>query len=928
MQISEGQMISNNENKTELAISISDLKHQYNGVWALDNISFSLPLGATLAIIGPDGVGKSTLLSLLSGIKIIQNGSVQIFGKDLRRTDERLGIQQKIAFMPQGLGRKLYYSLSVYENVEYAARIYGIPNKERISKIDYLLEATGLINFHRRPAYNLSGGMKQKLALCCSLIQEPALLILDEPTTGVDPLSRLQFWELIDKIKIINKSMTIVNATSNMQEAERFDYIAALDWGRLLIFEKTKLLLRDKGADTIEEAYLSLLTKIRKNNFEKAKFKEEKIGRSIPVIQAINLTKYYGNFKAVEDVNFNIEKGEIFGFLGPNGCGKTTTIKMITGLLNPTSGRVSLFNNILISENMDDRLDVGYMSQGFSLYEEITVRQNLELHAKLYGLTVIESKRNIVDDSLIEFDLREVSGLHPKNLPLGIRQRLQLAVACLHKPKLLVLDEPTSGVDLVARELFWKHLYRLSRVENVTIFITTHFMNEADKCDRVTLMDRGKLLTTGTPTDVAKSRGFDNLDQTFISYLKENEKLTKQSFNELNDINSGFSKKLEHFFQCLPHPLDQVLSNVWTVAWRESVELLRDTRRLLFCLFGPVVLVIIASYCVSYDLRKINYSIVDRDQSQTSVELSEIFRGNPYLSERPIDWQKANNLSPINGVRELLVELPDNFSKDLDSGARPQVGVFIDGTTAPVARQASTLTEGILSQYIKNISASHYLAIHTNMLELQPVFLFNPEYKSINSVSPGALMLALLLYPTMMTALAIVREKEIGSISIFFSSPINVYEYLIGKQLPYIFLAQISFYLIFFIIRFCIGIKISGSFLGLTIGVFLYSFSTSAFGLLISTLVGTQVAAIFGAAITCLIIGVIFSGYLFPVSLLSGGFYYISMVFPAMWFQKISLGTLVKGVEIYELAQIYLIIVIIATSYLYLAGLMLRKQEA
>lgn len=391
-----------------------------------------------------------------------------------------------------GLGENLYHTLSVYENVDFFGRLFGQGAQEREQRINDLLQSTGLAPFRDRPAGKLSGGMKQKLGLCCALIHDPELLILDEPTTGVDPLSRAQFWELIDRIRERQTNMSVLVATAYMEEAERFDWLVAMDAGQVLATGSGQELRESIGSATLEEAFIALLPEEKRNAHQKVVIPPRDTSQDdVVAIEAQGLTMRFGDFVAVNDVNLRIPRGEIFGFLGSNGCGKSTTMKMLTGLLPASEGKAWLFGQEVDPKDIETRRRVGYMSQAFSLYSELTVRQNLELHARLFHLPEEDIPAR-VEEMNQRFMLSDVEDMLPEALPLGIRQRLSLAVAVIHKPEMLILDEPTSGVDPVARDMFWNLMVDLSRRDGVTIFISTHFMNEAERCDRISLMHAGK----------------------------------------------------------------------------------------------------------------------------------------------------------------------------------------------------------------------------------------------------------------------------------------------------------------------------------------------------------------------------------------------------------------------------------------------------
>jgi ribosome-dependent ATPase len=425
---------------------LAGVTHRYGDTLALDGVDLKIPTGCMVGLIGPDGVGKSTLLGLIAGARKLQTGFVEVLGGDMKSRSFRAQVAPRIAYMPQGLGGNLYATLSVFENVDFFGRLFGQDREERNWRIKELLESTDLLGFKDRPASKLSGGMKQKLGLCCALIHDPELLILDEPTTGVDPLSRRQFWELIDRIRGRGRSMSVLVATAYMEEAERFDWLAALDGGKVLATGAPAELKFRTGSDSLEETFIQLLPEAKRRGHRKLVIPKRQGKDREAAIEAQGLTKRFGDFTAVDHASFRIERGEIFGFLGSNGCGKTTTMKMLTGLLPATEGEARLFGCTVDPRDLETRKRVGYMSQSFSLYRELTVRQNLELHARLFHLPADDIPGRI-NEMVERFKLAEHLDDLPDEVPLGIRQRLSLAVAVIHRPEMLILDDPTSGVD-------------------------------------------------------------------------------------------------------------------------------------------------------------------------------------------------------------------------------------------------------------------------------------------------------------------------------------------------------------------------------------------------------------------------------------------------------------------------------------------------
>ena len=500
--------------------SVRGVSHTYGTTRALDALDLDIPAGRMVGLIGPDGVGKSTLMGLIAGSKKIQAGSVSVLGGDMDEAAHRDAACPRIAFMPQGLGKNLYLELSVFENIDFFARLFGVPDAERAGRIRALLDATGLGPFPDRPAGKLSGGMKQKVGLCGALIHDPDLLILDEPTTGVDPLSRQQFWSLIDRVRADRPGMSVLVSTAYMDEAQRFDWTIAMDAGRVIATGTPAQLMERTGAANLEDAFVALLPGAEAGGRHALEIPPRVDPGGEPAIQATDLTKRFGSFTAVNRVSFAIGRGEIFGFLGSNGCGKSTTMKMLTGLLPATEGQARLFGDPVDADDLATRKRVGYMSQAFSLYGELTVRQNLELHARIFDLPRDRARARI-DELVDRFGLRAHLDAASEELPLGLKQRLSLAVAVLHEPDMLLLDEPTSGVDPVARDEFWELLIDLSRRQGVTIFVSTHFMNEALRCDRISLMHAGTVLACDTPAQLMASRGTDDLEAAFIGYITD-----------------------------------------------------------------------------------------------------------------------------------------------------------------------------------------------------------------------------------------------------------------------------------------------------------------------------------------------------------------------------------------------------------------------
>lgn len=519
---------------------------------AVDGLSFSVKERDIFVFIGPDGAGKSSTFKAVSGVLSYDSGKLLTFGVD--PNDERSfePVKEKLSFMPQGLGQNLYKKLSVEENVDFFADLYGVEGEEKEKRKDLLLKTTGLWEFRNRPAGKLSGGMMQKLSLCCILIHKPELLVLDEPTTGVDPVSRREIWRLLYSFN--REGQTVLISTSYMDEAERGTELLLMKRGKSVVqgnydevvnTESKVFLITSENLDGVYEELWRITNtprlkgnKIRvvigseklsefrelqkKLNFSSEETEPnledvfvEKVGlrrvklpevfkpnfpfpESAVVVEKV--VKKFGSFTAVNNVSFTVKRGEIFGLLGPNGAGKTTLIKTILGLYRPTSGKILVAGKPVGKEV---KKIIGYTSQKFSLYEDLTVIENLVYWGNVYGVPPSKVKA-IVSEVSSAFELEEFLNRLVSELPLGIKQRVALLSALLHSPPILFLDEPTSGVDPVERDVFWQVIRELSKKFGVTVLVTTHYMDEAEYCDRILLMNRGVAVALGSPENLKR----------------------------------------------------------------------------------------------------------------------------------------------------------------------------------------------------------------------------------------------------------------------------------------------------------------------------------------------------------------------------------------------------------------------------------------
>ncbi|MEF7616652.1 ribosome-associated ATPase/putative transporter RbbA [Aquincola sp. MAHUQ-54] len=906
-------------------VSLRGVRFAYGRTVALRGVDLDVPAGCTVGLIGPDGVGKSSLLSLIAGARAVQQGTVEALGGSMAERRHREAVCPRVAYMPQGLGRNLYPTLSVEENLQFFARLFGHDAAERRRRIDDLTGSTGLHPFLGRPAGKLSGGMKQKLGLCCALIHDPDLLILDEPTTGVDPLARAQFWELIGRIRQARQQagipVTVLVATAYMDEAQRFDRLVAMDDGQVLASDTPAGLLASTGSASLEEAFVHLLPEDKKRGHAPVRIPPLQADEHDIAIEARELTMRFGDFVAVDRVSFRIRRGEIFGFLGSNGCGKSTTMKMLTGLLPASEGQARLFGEAVDPRRIDTRRRVGYMSQAFSLYGELTVRQNLELHARLFHVPESEMPRR-VQEMLERFSLAAVQGSLPESLPLGMRQRLSLAVAMVHRPELLILDEPTSGVDPVARDGFWRLLAELSRRDKVTIFLSTHFMNEAERCDRMSMMHAGKVLDSDTPAALVARRGAASLEEAFIGYLVEAGGAAPVAPAPVLPAPGGPA----------PHPARPArfsLRRLWSYVWREALELQRDPVRATLALGGSLILMVVIGFGMSMDVENLTYAVLDRDQTTLSRDYTLNLSGSRYFVEKPpIADDQDMDRRMRSGELSLAIEIPPGFARDAMRGSPVQVGAWIDGAMPQRAETVQGYVQGMHQHWLAEQARARGLAPQAAGAQVETRFRYNPDVKSLPAMVPAVIPMLLLMMPAMLTALAVVREKELGSIVNLYVTPVTRSEFLLGKQLPYVALAMLNFGLMSLMAVTLFGVPVTGSFPVLALGAFVFCLASTGMGLLASAVTRSQIAAMFFAMIGTMIPVVQYAGLLNPVTSLSGPARLIGEMYPATHMITISRGVFSKALGLGDLHGAFWPLAASVPVIVCAAIALLKKQDA
>jgi len=909
----------------EAVASLRQVRLAYGKTVALHGVDLDFPRQKITGLIGPDAVGKSSLLSLVAGARAVQQGTVMALGGDMRGKAHRRAVCARIAYMPQGLGKNLYPTISIEENLQFFARLFGHGASERRRRIDLLTKSTGLHPFLDRPAGKLSGGMKQKLGLCCSLIHDPDLLILDEPTTGVDPLARAQFWDLIKSVRESRPGMSVIVATAYMDEAQNFDWLVAMDAGRVLAEATPAEILQRTQTDNLDEAFIALLPEAKKQGHTPVLIPPLETGTQENIaIEAEGLTKKFGDFTAVDNVSFRIRQGEIFGFLGSNGCGKTTTMKVLTGLLPATLGTVKLFGKAVAPDDLSTRQRLGYMTQNFSLYGKLTVLQNLVLHARLFHMPEKEIPPR-VQEMLERFGLTDVAETLPENLPLGVRQRLSLAVALIHRPEILILDEPTSGVDPVARDEFWRLLIELSRKDKVTIFISTHFMNEAMRCDRMSMMHAGKVLDSDTPAALTAKRGAGTLEEAFIGYLVEAEGGTPSAESGIPPEEPGQDENAEvqkgrtffsptRFVSCM---------------WRESLELARDPVRATLALLGSLILMAVMGYGITTDVENLRFAVLDRDQTGLSRDYTANISGSRYFKEQaPLQSYEDLDRRIRSADIALAMELPPHFGRDIERGSPVEIGVWIDGAMPQRAETIRGYVRAMHQEWLEKQARYRMGQSFTPAASIVVRFRYNPDVKSLPAMVPAVIPLMMLMIPAMLAALSVVREKELGSILNLYTTPLTKAEFILGKQAPYVVLAIASFLLMTLAAVLVFDVPVKGSFLTLLAAATAYCIISTGFGMLMSSFTKSQIAAMFGTIIITMLPAIQFSGLLHSVSSLEGVGRMIGEIYPTSHMLVISRGIFNKGLgyaDLYHSINRLLLTIPIVVGC---AVALLKKQES
>ena len=912
---------------------------------AIDHLCARVGPGQVTGVVGPDGAGKTTLLRLFAGLLLPSDGRLFVCGADTRT--ELDVIRQRVSYMPQRFG--LYEDLSVQQNLTLYADLRNVVGAERQAAFERLLAFTGLERFTGRLAGALSGGMKQKLGLACALIRAPRLLLLDEPSVGVDPISRRELWKMI--YDLVDRGIGVVWSTSYLDEAERCARVILLHEGKVLyegppkeltarvegrsflvagaghagrqllaralrrpeiidgvIQGSSVRLVRREGARPLaasdlgaadaevkpaaprfEDAFVDLLGGSAKDASPLSGPPHQPGRGGAPVVQAEGLTKRFGNFTAADQISFRIGRGEIFGLLGPNGAGKSTTFKMMCGLLRPTAGRARVAGLDLYQAAGAARARVGYMAQKFSLYNDLSVRQNLNLYAGVYGLAGAR-RREQLEHMTTAFRLGPYLDSSAGELPLGLKQRLALACAVMHDPVVLFLDEPTSGVDPLTRREFWSHINAMVE-RGVTVMVTTHFLDEAEYCDRIALVYRGHVIALGSPDDLKERvRGAQQpeptLEDAFIALVEEFDR-GEASMTSFTDALPGPSDP-GRVPSAAPPRGGGRLRRLAGLIRKESLQMVRDPSSFVMAGVLPLLLLFIFGFGVTLDLRRVPIAVVVEWPSPEADSFLASFRNSRYFEVRFARHRQAVEPDLVSGRLKGIVVLAADFSDRLGRGETAPIQVLVDGSDPNTAGLVQTYFQGLWSNWLDQEAASRDTLVDRPKAA-PPVVTdqrtwFNPELDSQYALLPGAVAIVLTLIGTLLTSLVVAREWERGTMEALLATPITPGELLAGKIVPYFALGMIAMALSVAVTVFGFGVPFRGSLLALLAISSAYLAVMLALGLLISTLAKNQFAASQGALITGFLPAFELSGFIFEIDSMPAPIRLLASVLPPRYF--------------------------------------------
>jgi ABC-2 type transport system permease protein len=928
-------------------------------VRALDDVSFEVARGTLAALVGPDGAGKTTLLRCCAGLIPLDGGELRVLGVDVARDSQQ--IQERIGYMPQRFG--LYEDLSVQENLDLYADMHGVSSAERNDRYPRLLAMTALGPFVDRLAGRLSGGMKQKLGLACTLVRSPELLLLDEPTVGVDPLSRRELWEIVQQL-VHDERMTVLLSTSYLDEAEKCGHVVVLHDGKVLsqgnpsevgrLAEGRTFLADPPAGQTARTLQARLLDDpkvvdavpdggrvrfIRKSEDHQETGQDEKPTFSfLPperttraaahfedgfmvllknkaatddhgagsmtlerpprehqgdvAVEVRDLVRRFGQFTAVDHVSFEVRRGEVFGLLGPNGAGKTTTFRILCGLLPATEGTLEVAGVDLRRARASARQRIGYVAQKFSLYGQLSVRENLEFFGSAYGLRGA-TKGDRIEWALKQFALGPHARLPSGQLPGGFKQRLAMAGALLHQPDILFLDEPTSGADPIARREFWRRITTLAD-QGVTAIVTTHFLQEAEYCDRIAILDSGRILAQGTPAEVRRrGRGEagrePTMEEAFIAIVEEARKKDQKAKDGRNDQEAtnqeprtGPESTRDIYDGVKRDSLSAKTKRVLSLVRKEARQIVRDPSSIAMGIVLPVILILLFGFGLSLDVQSVPIAVVFEDPSPDATELAAGFQLSPYFEAQLLtSMPEAERLMKEHKVDGIVRIRPD-FARHLALGDA-EVQLLVHGTDANRARIIQGYAQGAIGLWSARRSAEGRDTAAGPVLVHDRLW-FNTANDSHYFLVPGLVVLVMTLIGAMLTSLVMAREWERGTLEALFVTPVRVGEILLGKTIPYFVLGMIGLALCLFAAKYLFHVPMRGSLGVLAVGSMLYLLVALSIGLLISTVTKSQFVASQLTLLVTFLPAFMLSGFLFDLRSMPAMVRMITYVLPARYF--------------------------------------------
>ncbi|MGD9724569.1 MAG: ATP-binding cassette domain-containing protein [Pirellulales bacterium] len=952
-------------------------------VAALDGVSLSVSAGSLTALVGPDGAGKTTLLRLATGLLLPDSGTLTVLGINVVADPQQ--VQNRIGYMPQRFG--LYEDLSVEENLNLYADLHGVSRAEREQRYPRLMEMTALGPFGKRLAGRLSGGMKQKLGLACTLVRSPELLLLDEPTVGVDPLSRRELWAII--LRLVNDDgITVLVATSYLDEAERCaqaivlhkghvlqsgppEDVRRLAQGRTFLASpapgktsralQARLLDADKVVDAVpeggrvrlvladnaggaaaaekltdggavqpaeprfEDGFMVLLERAaaeRPPSLEIELARPPATHGDDAVVECRDLVRRFGAFTAVDHVSFAVRRGEVFGLLGPNGAGKTTTFRMLCGLLAATSGTLRVAGVDLGTARASARSRIGYVAQKFSLYGQLTVLENLLFFAGAYGLRgrLLQER---VEWALDQFELRGMARLPAAQLPGGYKQRLAMAAALMHEPDIVFLDEPTSGVDPLARREFWQRITGLAN-QGVTVIVTTHFMEEAEYCDRVAILDAGRIRAQGTPAEIRARAGNVNgreptMEDAFIAIVEDARK------NE-TAADGGAAGKDTVEIHAEPAWLPPSVRRVSALVRKESRQMIRDASSVAIGIVLPVLLILLFGYGLSLDVKDAPLAVVLEDASPQATSLAASFQLSRYFNATLVPTMARARQLMLDREVDAIVRLRENFSRRLALGDA-EVQILSHGTDANRARIIEAYIQGAVGVWTaKQAAAGRPLA--GGPVVVTDRLWFNSANESRYFLVPGLIVLIMTLIGAFLTALVMAREWERGTLESLFVTPVRAQEILISKTIPYFVLGMVGLALCIVTARYLFHVPLRGSLWLLCGASMLYLLVALNMGLFISSTLKSQFVACELTIIVTFLPAMMLSGFLFDLRSMPVAVRTITYALPARYFvailQSVFLAGNVWSVFLPSLAVLAVMAIVLRT----LARLSTRKRLA